>query len=403
MSEAKRIYRIPPCPRFDIAGTESWLEDMAARGFILDKDSFLFDIATFELGEPQSIRYRLEPTGTNGGILSPDFDPKADAVTLNQEMGWEYRGRRGQFHIYACSDPTAPELHTDPRIQAIAMKGLTKYLWSNLFYVIADLILYYFAFYEYCLMTFGVYIGFGLTGLLLAFILSFPVSHIRALVQMSRLRRRLRDGIPLEHRADHSKHRTPRYILRFLRPAIGIFLFFAVFSRLGQGLTGENVIPLAEYDGTCPFSTLEELFPESRIDPDGAIIDSEVTVWSNALAPVNYEYTEYADVIAPDGTRSTGYLYLNYHEFRFEWMAMALAKEFTGQTQGSTLDRFFEEPPELTYLTLPGVDYAVSWTDYYPNLILCRDGVVLRVRYHSEMTPYYTPEELAQALLGSGS
>lgn len=30
--EARRSYRLPPCPEYDIEGMESWLSDMAADG-----------------------------------------------------------------------------------------------------------------------------------------------------------------------------------------------------------------------------------------------------------------------------------------------------------------------------------------------------------------------------------
>ena len=32
---ARRAYRLPPCPAWDVEGMERWLEDMAERGFFL--------------------------------------------------------------------------------------------------------------------------------------------------------------------------------------------------------------------------------------------------------------------------------------------------------------------------------------------------------------------------------
>ena len=64
MAEPKQVYRIPPCNSFDIPAMESWLEDMASKGYILAKDSFFMGTATFEVGTPRAIRYRLEATPT---------------------------------------------------------------------------------------------------------------------------------------------------------------------------------------------------------------------------------------------------------------------------------------------------------------------------------------------------
>ena len=35
-------YRRPPYPYYDIEGIESWLEDLADEGLLLDKDGYVF-------------------------------------------------------------------------------------------------------------------------------------------------------------------------------------------------------------------------------------------------------------------------------------------------------------------------------------------------------------------------
>ena len=40
MKERARILRLPPCPPYDLEGTESWLSEMAARGWRLEPDDF---------------------------------------------------------------------------------------------------------------------------------------------------------------------------------------------------------------------------------------------------------------------------------------------------------------------------------------------------------------------------
>ena len=55
-----RLFRLPPCPPYDVEATESWLEDMAAQGWMLEKDSIFLGVAAFDKAEPASVRYRLE-------------------------------------------------------------------------------------------------------------------------------------------------------------------------------------------------------------------------------------------------------------------------------------------------------------------------------------------------------
>lgn len=124
----KYAYRLPPCAPYDIPAMQLWLESMAARGLHLAQDGFFCGIASFEIGTPRNEKFRLEATTTNGGLLSEEYSPEEEALQLCRQMGWTYRARRGQFHIYSSADPNAPELHTDPRIQAMTIGVLGKHL-----------------------------------------------------------------------------------------------------------------------------------------------------------------------------------------------------------------------------------------------------------------------------------
>ena len=60
MKEPARCLRLPPCPPYDVEGMESWLSDMAAKGWRLEPDDFFFGLASFSRTEPGPVRYRLE-------------------------------------------------------------------------------------------------------------------------------------------------------------------------------------------------------------------------------------------------------------------------------------------------------------------------------------------------------
>ena len=46
--ETKTIYRLVPCPQYDLSGMEHWLSDMAQNGWLLQKEGITFGIAGFE-------------------------------------------------------------------------------------------------------------------------------------------------------------------------------------------------------------------------------------------------------------------------------------------------------------------------------------------------------------------
>ena len=123
--EPRYTYRLPPCPSYDVEGTESWLSAMAEKGYVLAKDGFLFGFAAFEKAQPQKLRYRLQASQQPIGALSENTLPE-DAEDLYASFGWRYVCARGQFHIFCTDSPDAPELNTDPRVQAIALDVVRK-------------------------------------------------------------------------------------------------------------------------------------------------------------------------------------------------------------------------------------------------------------------------------------
>lgn len=129
----KRAYKLTPVSMYDVHGLEKWLEKLAAQGLFLKKYRPL--VCTFLRDEPKHVRYRLEPCryGIDG--------PPDDMLDLYQEYGWQHVGGvNHEMVIFSCSDPHAPEPHTDPDIQLeqwnelaeLARKNFRDYLLLDL-------------------------------------------------------------------------------------------------------------------------------------------------------------------------------------------------------------------------------------------------------------------------------
>ena len=91
---------------WDTALLERWLEEKAVQGWRPVSFS-RYGSGKFEPAEPRKLRYRLEPLRTE------TYDAQCEREETYREMGWEPAGVLGDYRVYACADPQAPELFTD--------------------------------------------------------------------------------------------------------------------------------------------------------------------------------------------------------------------------------------------------------------------------------------------------
>ena len=110
-----------PCPLSDIEGLESWLGDMAAQGLV--PVTIGQNFARFRCSQPKAVRYRLNAKPMPETFLeSAPGTPDGEERALAQECGWYYVTAVGDFFLYACEDSDAPELNTDPQVQALSLR-----------------------------------------------------------------------------------------------------------------------------------------------------------------------------------------------------------------------------------------------------------------------------------------
>lgn len=100
-----------------VAAIETWLEDWAAKGYQLTESQGVNGI--FVKAEPQACRYRLQP------LRQEEKSPDMEQVEIYREMGWTYvTTMSAAYHVWRCNDPAAPELDTDPVVQAEGFRYL---------------------------------------------------------------------------------------------------------------------------------------------------------------------------------------------------------------------------------------------------------------------------------------
>ncbi len=359
------IYRLPPCPAYDVEGTESWLSAMAEKGFVLTKDGFLFGFATFEKTEPQVLRYRLEAAEQQISPLS-DERPSEDAEELYASFGWRYVAARGQFRIYCADSDEARELNSDPRVQAIAFKMVRGRAFSRLLMAVFWGFVYPLLFFKQGVLRAMLSLPPALMVVTLVLLALMLTSAISQAVALHRIGKRLAQGEPLNHGKDWRKGALRYHMRRALCLIVSLAFLWCAAESWSADMRNENKMPLAEYDAALPFATIADFAPEGKHRLYDIGYSNTVSVASLLLAPTVIEYREYAHVTLPDGSLLQGGLDVEYYETASPLLARILAFEIHRAAKRAKHYAEYELPPL-------GVDYAVGYMEYFPTVVI-QDG-----------------------------
>ena len=403
MKEKKRCLCLPPCPPYDVEGMESWLGDMASRGWMLEKESFLLGCAAFERADPAPVRYRLEASPRHAGYWDDNGGaPDPEAEELNADFGWEYVARRGQFYIYRNPEADPRELHTDPRVQALAIKSLEKrrtvqylnivlVLGVNLFSVLLR---------GNSLLLAAVKAGLPLTLLTILLTLLLLANGVLEVAHLGRLKKRLAAGQPLRHDGDWRKGQAAYFAKRLAVLLLFLLWIFMLLHLWAVEAAGTGKEPLTDYQGTLPFADMRSFAEGNFRLTMTDLLYSSVTDGSNAFVRRYVDLSEHASILRPDGTALDGGLYVTYFDARWEWLARVLARELL-RTDRAKVGRRWREPPEYPDL---GLDEAVSYRSefHFPCLVLRQGTRVLRAMfYQTGPDAHLLPEEWAGILADS--
>lgn len=363
---AGKVYRLPPCPAYDVEGMESWLSEMSAKGLHLCKDGFFAGIATFSKGSPQEMEYRLQATSKSTGLWA---QPDQEAIATAKKGGWEYVAARGDFYIYRSPKP---EAKLDAKPDAIKIIG-RRQRGSIISYFILAVSLPLFALQGKVFLTMvNAGTGFILFGLALL-IWIFARSLVRV-VQLRKLRKNLlAQGAPDQPRDWRKK--AGRYLVSKALLGILVAVWIGILFHRAS-VADKKILPLADYVGKPPFATMVDLAPLGEYHLNDELgLPNTIREWQDWLAPSALEWQEIAKVNLPDGTTVSGALFVNYYETVSPWFARTLAKEYLRSDKGKGWEEI--ELPALD------VDFAIAYRDrlHFPTLIVQDGSKVMRVQF----------------------
>jgi len=377
----QHIYRIPPCPAYDISGMENWLSDLAEEGLVLMQDGFFAGIATFEYREPQQVKYRLEASQKKTGMWSDDGgEPDPEQVELCKKYSWEYVAKRKDFYIYRSFDPSARELNTDPEVQALALNAVKKRQGNALFTSVFFLLIYPVLLTRGCLLLTTISMGTWWMSLVLLLAALMLVDGVRAFIHLKKIQKSLTYNGCYNPEPDWRKNAAPYFIRKIIKTVLTVLLVFAFLQNWGISITNEKKIPIEEYNGTVPFATIQDFAGEGN--SEYMLTKMGLNMGINTIedkfdwiAPRCTEYNEHASVKNSDGKIIAGGLHIDYCELRNPKLAKILAKEFY------RLDKM--KGVELT--DIPGLkaDYVIAYIDnlHFPTVVIQKDNIVVKAYF----------------------
>lgn len=320
-----------PCPLSDIEGLESWLGDMAAQGLV--PVTIGQNFARFRCSQPKAVRYRLNAKPAPETFLEPaPGTPDGEERALAQECGWYYVTAVGDFFLYACEDRDAPELNTDPQVQALSLRYAKRQVFAP-----AGLLAYW-------LVTFWVRYAMGvwhtpvidfvelgwLSFCYLGLLAAALVSVVHNTVLLYRFSARLTRGAEPERHKNWRKG-AGRYLVGRVLAAL-LFVLTIVWTFAGSAMekSRHGSIPLEDYAAPLPFATLDDYAGQpTALDADAAPVASFVLVQRLPLAPTFIKYEAHGQAGA-NGLR--GALYVEYYECITPQLAQTMYRE--GKTNG---------------------------------------------------------------------
>ena len=401
-----------PVSPMDFPRFESWLEEMAGKGFLVHRvQQNLFSLARvkFRRDEPHPHRrYRVCPAQ---GQQQSQEKPSQELLELYAGAGWTYEGDIGRpwttLYLFSTDDPEAQEPYTDPDSFRYALRFPKGNLLLLLFLIALNLGLRAsIAAMEMDLqqsphlaipLVTLVQVLLVLLWVLLALVLGSDLLTVVLLRRRARRDQTVRPSLPL----------WPYRLQRLFARAAAVLLLTGVSAALLASLTDkvEKNIPLEEFQPDFSLLTLEEmagdggwtpwenwtasehvdLSPEMAEQADITIYYNAATMKRNPIfSPIQTYY-----IVQQGGTGAAGYGQMDLYYYIAAGSEQAWA-QLADLTQRVARERNFGDsaPDQLDFQreTVPGAEeFLVHREEANWDVVALEGDRVLRLTYNGAL------------------
>ena len=410
--QKNRVTKWSPVNPMDFPRFESWLEEMAGKGFLVHRaQQNLFSLARvkFRRDEPHPHRrYRVCPAQ---GQQQSQEKPSQELLELYAGAGWTYEGDIGRpwttLYLFSTDDPEAQELYTDPDSFRYALRFPKGNLLLLLFLIALNLGLRAsIAAMEMDLqqsphlaipLVTLVQVLLVLLWVLLALVLGIDLLTVALLRRRARRDQTVRPSLPL----------WPYRLQRLFARAAAVLLLTGMSAALLASLTDkvEKNIPLEEFQPDFSLLTLEEmagdgswtpwedwtasehvdLSPEMAEQADITIYYNAATMKRNPIfSPIQTYY-----IVQQGGTGAAGYGQMDLYYYIAAGSEQAWA-QLADLTQRVARDRNIGDsaPDQLDFQreTVPGAEeFLVHQEEEDWDVVALAGDRVLRLTYNGAL------------------
>ena len=410
--QKNRVTKWSPVSPMDFPRFESWLEEMAGKGFLVHRvQQNLFSLARvkFRRDEPHPHRrYRVCPAQ---GQQQSQEKPSQELLELYAGAGWTYEGDIGRpwttLYLFSTDDPEAQEPYTDPDSFRYALRFPKGNLLLLLFLIALNLGLRAsIAAMEMDLqqsphlaipLVTLVQVLLVLLWVLLALVLGIDLLTVALLRRRARRDQTVRPSLPL----------WPYRLQRLFARAAAVLLLTGVSAALLASLTDkvEKNIPLEEFQPDFSLLTLEEmagdggwtpwenwtasehvdLSPEMAEQADITIYYNAATMKRNPIfSPIQTYY-----IVQQGGTGAAGYGQMDLYYYIAAGSEQAWA-QLADLTQRVARERNFGDsaPDQLDFQreTVPGAEeFLVHREEANWDVVALEGDRVLRLTYNGAL------------------
>lgn len=384
MENQERIRRFIPCSLYCTDKIESWLEEMAADGYVLYKFS-KFDYAVFTRDKPQKINYRLCLRGSN--------KHQAEMQKLMQKHGWEKTGEIKNLDIYSSCNPVSPSADNDYEMSKLRNKAIKYRSKQNILSVISPLLIIASYIFFKDIAIDAVKFGIGALLLPMTIVLSLIAWNIMEIIDIRTYKKHISDKN--SYIKNTGKINLVLYTAKYISVA-AIFLSFIILLISPSSKSSSDIWYDSITEGeNPPFATVEDFVTGNATkkgDPEtdpGALYSK----WSNAVSKLNYYWREDNDFLHTDGTTERIQLNVDYHDTVSPLLAKWLIWDYYWDDKATKITS------DVNKISGYDIDYGLTYRNWgYLVVIAQKDNKLIKAEFESVRTTEDEPIKTIESI-----